>query len=251
MRKRSLLESRFVLSSSLKIRSFRLLLYPDNRDMMCVLKRIKRDSSFSPYYCGIWHTIGKKHAHLVLRFPNPRSWSALCSDLGCDSRFCRPIGYKEVKGEWKNVKYDTFRSALGYLTHSNTPEKELYPVSSLFGAPSMISQAADAALFYQCKDITQKEALLKVRAWIVSHYGEVITPMMFVSWITQTPYMKVINSPWIRNMMDSHNQAVYTQEIKLYEDDLEYARKVYERRKREQLISEIDLINFDDFQEIY
>ena len=248
--------------ANVKTRNYRFMLYPDDKSHMLVFKRLCRDPVLKPYWCGIWHTSGKKHCHIVLQLVNGRSWSSLCEDLGCSSRWCRPIGYKESdKGLMVKVKWDNLTYALAYLTHSNSPDKEQYTDDKVFGAPSMIVKASSAACEARSKLYNQADCLKAVRTWIVAHYGRIITPMAFVGWITDTPYMKAINSVWVRNMIDSHNMAVYAKEnARLDPEDLEQARSLYERRQLEQLTAESDLyrvaldsgvIKIDDFQPLY
>lgn len=217
------------------------MLYPDDKTHMVAFKRIQRTKGLREYYVGCWHTSGKKHCHIVLLLPNTRSWNSLCSQLGLSNRWCRPIGYRQDNsGEWVKDKYDTVKGAFSYLTHSNSPDKEQYSVNDLWGSPSMVSKASQAIYISMAKDITQNEALKAVKTWICSHWDEIITPFMFVSWITDSPYSKVMNNVWVRNMIDAHNQYIYAKEMRLedQEADLDYAREIYDRRKRAALTAE-------------
>ena len=235
----------------IRTRNYRLLLYTDNHDMMRSFKKIQRDAAYNKYFVGIWHTSGKKHAHLVLHFDNARSWAALCDDLKIDSRFCRPIGYKENK---KGImvkcsdKYDSLEGACCYLTHINTPDKEQYEIEKLFGSKDIILLARKYIDRYASKELSQADCLLSVRRWIVSHYGEIITPMMFIGWITGTRYMKVASNAWVTRMIDAHNQAVYNREMRISGDDLDYARQMYEKRRQATLDAEFHLLDISDFK---
>ena len=212
------------MTDSLKIRSYRLLLYPDNKDMMCTFKHIQRDPQFDCFVAA-WHTVGKKHLHIVLNFKNPRSYTNVCDVLNIDSRWCRPIGYSFDKGLWKRVKWDTLENAYCYLPHINTPEKEQYSLDSLFGTPSKVIAARSACIAYKGKKISRSECLKAIRLWVVKHYGDIITPAMFLSWIEGTPYIKEISNRWVTALIDSHNQAIYASMKKVEDIELDYANQ--------------------------
>lgn len=230
------------MAEDLKIRSYRFLLYPDNKDMMRVFKTIQRNQDYN-CFVGAWHTVGKKHLHLVLHFKNPRHYSALLKSLDIDSRWCRPIGYSEKDGLWKRVKWDTLENAYCYLPHINTPEKEQYSLDSLFGTPTHVIAARQACIAYKGKKISRSDCIKAIRNWVVKHYGEVITPAMFINWIIETPYIKEMSNSWVRSLIDSHNQAIYASIKKVTDEDLEYAREIYERRKSAVLDAEYSVLS--------
>lgn len=219
---------------NLRIRSYRFLLYPDDSAHMKTFKIIKRQKPFCLNYAGIWHTSGKKHCHLLLRFSDPRSWHQLCKDTSCDERFCRPVGYQvdsKNPDKWRRCpKKDNFEKACAYLPHFTDPEKEQYKVSDIFGSPVFVDLVRKNAMLYQARQLTQADCLLAARTWICSNFGKVITPMMLVKWITDTPYMKIANSSLLRQMVEHHNYTVYSEESRRSGFDPEAAKAAYEER---------------------
>lgn len=236
---------------NLRIRSYRLLLYPDNSDHMKTFKIIKRQKPFSLNYAGIWHTSGKKHCHLLLRFPDPRSWHQLLKDISCDERFCRPVGYmvdSKRPDQWRRCsKKDNFEKACAYLPHFTDPEKEQYFVSDIFGSVGFVDIVRKNAIAYQSRQLSQAECLLAARSWICCNFGKVITPMMLVKWLTESPYMKIANSSLLRQMVEHHNYTVIREESRREGFDVDKAREAYEerleaerQREREELVRALD-----------
>lgn len=205
-----------VSPSEVRKRGYKVLLYADNRDHMRAFSRIRRNKGLFPYFVGCWHTLrcdsgaevltglGKKHCHIIFSFPNPRYWSGVLSDLQISEQFCRPIGFDR--------KGDTIEKGLVYLIHANAPDKEQYTIDDLFGSPSLISDVQAAVIRYQMRHVTLADSLAAVRRWVTSHYGQRITPVMFVDWIVKTPYVKSAQNPWIRQMIDDHNWIVSQQD---------------------------------------
>lgn len=223
---------------NIKTRCFRFLLYPDNKDHMRTFKIIQRSSTFRNCYCGIWHDrgCGKKHAHILLSFENGRSWHQLCKDTLCSERFCRPIGYEPDKknpSSWRRCpKKDNWIKACAYLPHFTDLDKEQYSISDIWGASQIVDNARYNALQYHSRNLSQADCLQAAKVWICSNIGKVITSMMLVSWITNSPYMKIANSSLLRAMIQDHNNSVYAQESRSDGFDLEAARIRYEEREK-------------------
>lgn len=75
-----------IIPEKYRCRGYKLLLYPDNKQHMDVLKRLRRHAEYSKRYVGIWHVQynqegnpilkgeGKKHAHIIVNHENPVYW---------------------------------------------------------------------------------------------------------------------------------------------------------------------------------
>lgn len=249
---------------NIRTRSFRLMLYPDNRDHMKTFKFISRDTDYKRFHAGIWHTrsAGKKHLHLLLRFESPRSWYQILKSSGADPRFCRPVGYEPDKknpDKWHKVsdKRDSWIKACAYLPHFTDPEKEQYSVDDIFGFPLFVDGVKKNAMLWQSRSLSQADCLLAARAWICSNFGKYITTMMVVKWLTASPYMRIANSVLFRNMIIEHNETVLynegrqvgwdAQEAKMkYEERIEF-RKELEAREFEKNLRE-GTIKLEDFE---
>lgn len=220
-------------------------LYADNRQHMQSLARIKRLPDFKENFVGIWHIqydekgneiineTGKKHCHIIFDFEHARRWSAMCKKCGLVdpagmplTRFLSPVGYYR--------EFHTFENGLVYLTHTNAPSKEQYPVSALWGSARLVDLATRLTVQYQAKKITQAESLQAIRKWITSHYGERISPTAFIDWITRTPYCRCASNPWVSRMIEAHNLAVsnnYSEyQMEQYAQGIDALNKILEER---------------------
>lgn len=215
----------------IRSRAFKMMLYADNKQHMQAFKKIQRDSSFRDFFCAAWHVVqkdgkeivqgtDKKHLHLVFDFPNPRYWGALCRSLGVDSQFLQAMKYKMDGTMEKNPKRYTVQGGYIYLLHLAEPDKEHYPLSALFGSPDKVADAKAAILDWQMRHITLSESLRAIREWVISQYGQIITPANFVQWVTGTPYVRTASNPWVRQLIDSHNNAVWASQSRNYLDDI-------------------------------
>lgn len=221
------------LIENVRTRGYKLLLYADNPQHMRVLSHIRRDPDLRQWFVGCWHIqrddegceiikgAGKKHAHIVLDFPNARYWHNVCRTVGlvssegaADPQFCRAIGYNEDGSRTR--RKETVRGGYVYLIHANKPEAEQYSVSDLFGAPAKLEDARAAIVAYQMRNVSLSDSLLAIREWVISQYGQIITPAVFVKWVTSTPYVRSASNPWVRQLIDSHNQAIYASRTKDY-----------------------------------
>lgn len=134
-----------------KSRHIKYLLYEDNPQHVQVLENIKADNHA---YIGIRHHIvdldgneiiedsGKPHFHVYQAFDSPVYPAACAKRYGLlddsgkvSTQFCRCITGR-------------FDNALIYLTHLNSPDKELYPDSDLFGWSILLRQYQAAALAF-------------------------------------------------------------------------------------------------------
>lgn len=210
-------------------RHFRLMLYPDNSIHSVLIDRLLSgkpifDSSdkvkFS--FIGIKHEDidfeggVKPHYHVFLEFSNAVYTRALCKRLGFvgddglpDDQFCRVI-----KGQFSN--------ALVYLTHLNSPDKEQYERSALFGSSSLISAYDKAALAYVTKKVDKRSAFQDVCYWISSQTG-IITAFQMLNYLLQTSCFAIRNESWLKLIWQEHNQRIiqaYNREIqnKISED---------------------------------
>lgn len=214
------------LIENVRTRGYKLLLYADNPLHMRVLSRIRRDPDLRQWYVGCWHIqrdkdgceivtgAGKKHVHIILDFPNPRYWHNVCRTVGLvtaegavDPQFCRAIGYEEDGS--KSKRKQTVNGGYVYLVHANKPDAEQYLAADLFGDPVKLEDARAAIVAYQMRNITLSESLSAIRKWINEQYGKIVTPDSFVAWVTQTPYVRSAQNPWVNRMIESHNARIY------------------------------------------
>lgn len=217
-----------------KYRNYKLLLYPDNEEHTTVLERIKAEY---PCHIGIKHLgtvddetgeiIGKEHYHVYLSFPNPRAWYRLCKLLGLpDQQFCRPI--------------ENIDGALLYLCHTNTPEKEQYPLSDLFGDKTLIQKTDLLIKRYRERSVFTPEAVQTCVEYIRAYRG-ILSFSDFTLWAVCNNLYKGAQSPLVRECLREHN-AIQAR-LQMQDDD----SPVF----REHLISisgqDYDL---DDFEEL-
>lgn len=146
---------------------------------------------------------GKRHAHLVLRFPNPVWWSAIAKKLGFvllggepDYQFIRALKYDDTR--------ETYESFLVYLIHKNQPDKEQYDLRDLWGSPEMCQDAARAVLHYENRKIEMPDAVLECLRWI-SLQNKFISYTEFGFWACSNPWFKGASSPIVRAALDEHN----------------------------------------------
>lgn len=119
------------MANNSRTRSFNLLLYPDNTEHEKVLKMLT-ESVYQ--YVGICHDkdiytqdsekhiageVKKEHYHIIVKFENARTKSAVAKELGIDERFI-----DETK---------SFNSFSKYLLHRGEPDKYQYDTDELFG----------------------------------------------------------------------------------------------------------------------
>lgn len=207
-------------------RGYKLLLYADNPQHMSVLRKIRRDEDLRKHYVGCWHVRhdadgkeivkgeDKKHAHIILAFDDARWWGAICRTLGFvkpdgepDTQFCRAIG---CTGDGKETRRkETIEGGYVYLIHANAPDKEQYSEAALFGDPRRIEDAKAAITAYRMRRITLAESLDAIRIWVNEQYGKIISPNMFIQWVVKTPYVRSAQNPWVRQMIQQHNAAIY------------------------------------------
>lgn len=112
-----------------------VLLYPDNEQHVEALDKISKSYD----YAAIQHDkdtwteedekknpehkkgeLKKAHFHVVLRTQNATWNTALCKDLGIDTKFCEQA---------KNID-----NALQYLIHYNDTDKTTYEIDDVFGS---------------------------------------------------------------------------------------------------------------------
>ena len=119
------------MANNSRTRSFNLLLYPDNTEHEKVLKMLT-ESVYS--FVGICHDkdiytedsenhcageLKKEHYHIIIKFENARTKSAVAKELEIDERFI-----DETK---------SFNSFSKYLLHRGEPDKYQYDTDELFG----------------------------------------------------------------------------------------------------------------------
>lgn len=217
-----------IVPEKYRCRGYKLLLYPDNKQHMDVLKRLRRHSEYSKRYVGIWHIQhdqdgnviekgeGKKHAHIIVNHENPVYWRAFNSELGfssesdgqkvIDYRFCMPVSVNiDSTGQFVKNGRASVERGLVYLTHADSPDKEQYTCCDLWGAPDMIEQAMKATDAYLMRNLSMSECVFMICEWINDqkkyiHWNE------FVLWLCGTPYFKGQSSPIVRQVFDEHNR---------------------------------------------
>lgn len=208
-----------------KSRYVRLLLYVDNEKHMELLDRIRCDrglfGSTSWQYIGICHVLldddgqeilegeGKKHYHVYLAFQNPVWIKALCRRFG----FFTDLG--EPDDQFVRCITGRFDKALVYLTHLNTPDKEQYDASSLFGSPDLIAQYYKAALSYRTKKTDKRDSYEDVLAWISRQDGVITAPQM-LRYLLDSPAFAIRHEYWLREIWQAHNVKIYRAENRAY-----------------------------------
>ena len=117
-----------------KSQTHMLLLYPDNEEHVNALSKIEKSYD----YLAIQHdrdyftakdeqknpknkagTLKKPHFHIIIREKNQRWNTAICKDLGIETRFCEDVS--------------NFERSLQYLIHFNDTDKAQYDVEETFG----------------------------------------------------------------------------------------------------------------------
>lgn len=175
-----------------KSRYFAILLYPDNELHCSILGRIS-NSEFN--YIGIWHEGldgGKRHAHVFLAFDNPRRASVLAAELGFpDDQFCRAL-------------FGQFSNSLLYLVHANSPDKEQYTPSDLFGSPSMLKRFDKVYIRFLRSDVDMSDAVQGCLDWMSTQSGY-ISYIAFARWACSSPYFKGAAHPLCRLALEEHN----------------------------------------------
>lgn len=181
-----------------KYRNYKLLLYLDNAQHMATLEYIKTKYT---NYIGIKHTgaidgdtgeiVGKEHYHVYLCFEHQRAWYKLCSELGFpDNQFCRPI--------------DRMNGALLYLCHTNTPDKEQYSLSALFGDASLINKTALLIRRYRESNVFVPDAVEACVVYI-SSLTRILSFSEFTLWAVRNNLYKGAQSPLVRECLHEHN----------------------------------------------
>lgn len=224
-----LMGKKYVDPKKERSRTYKLLLFCDNKQHMAALKRIQRDEEFKNSYVGIWHVkideegqvitdgSGKKHCHVLLDLKNAFFWSSLCKKLGfvdekgeIDCRFCMPISCEIEKNTGKFIK--TGRSNLErgyqYLVHINASDKEQYPLSALWGAEEKLQNAYTAIQNYLAKNISMSSCVFMALTWIEQQSG-IISYKDLTTWLCNSPYFKCQSSPLVRAVLDEHNRKFY------------------------------------------
>lgn len=218
-----------VIPKEFKTRTYKLLLYPDNKQHIQVLKRIQRDTTYNQFYVGIWHIEhdeknnvvmqghGKKHCHLLLDLPNAVYWQALCKKLGfedeegnIDCRFCMPVSVsiEQKTGQFVKDRRGSLERGYIYLIHLNTPDKEQYNISDLWGAPEKLQNAYTAIQGYLSKNISMSACVYMALDWINKQSG-LISYKDFTEWLCNSPYFKCQSSPLVRAVLDEHNRKYF------------------------------------------
>ena len=182
-----------------KSRHFKILLYPDNEKHQWILENIINANDID--YIGILHKgdeESKEHYHLFLSFPNPRKCECVAAEFGFfdsdgnpDIQFCRPVTGRLDNG-------------LVYLTHLNSPEKEQYLSSDLFGTKFMLQKYHKAELRYLRSEFDMSDCVLALLDWIDSQHS-VIRVSSLLRWACGSPYFKAVSHPMVRMALDEHN----------------------------------------------
>lgn len=202
-------KKRFTDEEKLKSRHFRFLLYLDNQEHFAVFETLKNlekalkiwicheaGADFDPY-TGDTVTVGKEHIHFYCSFPNPVNWYNFADSVGCDLQFCRPI-----TGQFKN--------ALLYLCHTNTPEKEQYPLTVLQGDEVLISATRKVVQRYLERDMPLSDAVQMCVVWISEHEGFIRTEDL-VFWSIANGCFKGAYNVLTRDCLHEHNALVASQ----------------------------------------
>ena len=218
-----------------RCRGYKMLLYPDNKQHMAVLHRLMRHKEYCKRYVGIWHVQydkdghaivkgeGKKHAHIIVNHLNPVYWRSFNTELGfvdmvdgkpvVDYRFCMPVSVNiDSHGKFVKNGRASVERGLVYLTHADSPDKEQYTYSALWGAQEMIEQTEKVTDAYMMRNISMSECVLMVCDWI-NDQQRYIRWNEFVMWLCGTPYFKAQSSPIVRQVFDEHNRKWYRLEV--------------------------------------
>lgn len=193
-------------------RYFRLMLYPDNIKHALAIEKIK--DGYAEEYAGIVHRgfedETKEHEHYVLEFVNPRKTESVCQVLGLtndlgepDDQFCRAVLKKQ-----NNPVLRQINSCLVYLLHLNSPEKEQYTLSDVFGTPAMIERTRRAVLAFLGDGLPMNEAILGCLDYI-QHTEGVLKVSTFTRWLCNSENFKARNSWLVRESLLEHNQAIF------------------------------------------
>lgn len=148
---------------------------------------------------------GKKHAHILLYFPNPRFWPSVCKSIGFvdslgspDYQFCRAIGYDDSR--------ETVESFMVYMTHRNQPDKEQYNITDLWGSDSVLKLSQRAHMRYHNRKIEMPDAVLDCLIWIDSiPKNKVITYREFAYAACSSAWFKAASNPIVRAVLEEHN----------------------------------------------
>lgn len=210
---------------SKKSRQFKLLLYADNREHMQTLHYLRR--VYPDNFIGVWHRLpeepdgggeimqgaGKKHAHILLDFPFPRAWGAVCKDLRLSERFCWHMKYKiktNQRGEWAFVSCkDTLEKGFVYLVHRDDQTKEQYQQADLFGSFRLVLAATQAITAYESKQVSERVALAKFQRWLACCDCAVSFTACYKAF-QNTPYFVALRSPIADKLRQDHNAKYYT-----------------------------------------
>lgn len=205
-------------------RSYSFLLYPDNEKHVAALSALR--DTFS--HVGILHYIvdttlvskndsgviiegqGKPHNHVYTFHEYPVKISTICNVCGfvdssgnIDTQFVRPLSVK--RGRYGAD------DALGYLIHFNSPDKESYSITDLFGTRDCVLKAEQAVVRLARAQYDMPDSIRGCLSWI-SKQTDIITAFQFGHWITGSPYFKASNSWIVRECIAQHNQRIYARE---------------------------------------
>ena len=202
-------------SDNLNARSryFRVQLYTDNALHMAAFNTIK--AGFSDEYLGIVHNAidgEKEHVHIVLMFVNPRQTKTICYGLGLvdelgvpDDQFVRAI----IKKQKREVDQQ-LDSCCIYLTHRNSPEKEQYPISDVFGTSSRIKWLEKKVTKYMQKQFDMSDSVSAVLDWLASQ-DDTVTAFQLGKWLANSPHWKANSNKIVWACLREHNLKIYKQ----------------------------------------
>lgn len=192
-------------TTSLKSRTFMILLYPDNVEHKLTIMQLLSDDFPA---VGILHDkdvysedtenhvageLEKPHWHFVLRFSNARHLSSLAKSLSIEERFIQ--------------KSCSYVNAVEYLVHRNDPEKFQYSTKELKG-----SFVVEALKILDNRPIEQKVS--SILAYIDTCKGK-ITTRKLVQWCCDNNLYSVCKSAgWlIRDCVAEHNTEFYYRQL--------------------------------------
>lgn len=225
-------------------RNWKLLLYPDNPVHQSVIDLIS-SGSVEGYndrladWIGIkhyrfdssgYHIVegeGKVHFHFILGLSSEISNLALSARLGLfkdsgepDLSFLRPV-------------IGSVSEPILYLTHIKYPEKEQYLESELIGCRKYLDYYRKALLEYQSKELSTRDCVSAVRAWIRSQEGY-ISSDRFADFLLSSPYFKVRNDRLVLSCLYEHNSKVDTiiqqQQTELIQSGYRRLREIENRK---------------------